>query len=70
MSCCENPAVASIMAKCNDLCYIEYPDGSDYEGYVPNGLNIGGDDYIRINLCLNCGKISGKFPVKIPDKGE
>jgi hypothetical protein len=58
------------MGKCSDLCYIEYPDGTDHEGYVPKGLNIGGDDFIRINLCLNCGKIAGDFPVEIPKKDE
>lgn len=70
MACCKNQLIMRIVAKCNDSCYIEFPDGTDYEGYVPESFNIGDGDYIRICLCMNCGKIDGKFPIEIPKEDE
>lgn len=34
-----------------------------YDGYVPDGLNVGGGDYLEFNMCLNCGKVQGEFPL-------
>lgn len=31
--------------------------------YVPYGLNIGGGDYINIDVCLDCGQMQGEWPV-------
>lgn len=31
--------------------------------YVPHGLNIGGGDYIEIDVCLDCGQMQGEWPV-------
>jgi len=70
MSCCEKREVIRVSGKCSDLCYIMYPDGTDHEGYVPEGINIGADDYIDFDYCRNCGTIVGDFPVEIPKKGE
>lgn len=70
MECCENKRIASVNAKCSDMCYIEFPDGTDSETYVPCDIGIGGGDYIRFNYCMSCGKIQGNFPVEIPKKDD
>jgi hypothetical protein len=63
MTCtCEPKRIASINAKCSDLCYIRIGQ-SEHDGYVPDDMGIGGGDYINFDLCLECGKIQGKFPV-------
>jgi hypothetical protein len=69
MNCCEKPEMIGVSAKCSDLCHVIYPDGTEHQGYVPSGINIGGDDYIDFDYCKNCGKMKGTFPVEIP-KGE
>lgn len=70
MKCCDNKQVIGIMAKCSDQCYLAFPDGTDADGYVPENMNIGGGDYIRIHFCMNCGQMAGKFPVELPNKDE
>lgn len=69
MSCCNDKKIIKICGKCNDLCSIIYPDGTTHNDYVPYGLNIGGDDYLDFDFCMNCGQMVGNFPVEIP-KGD
>ena len=61
---CGSDRFLSVSAKCSDLCSIQYGTTSN-DGYVPEGLNIGGGDYVEIELCVDCGMTLGKFP--IPD---
>ena len=64
MSCkkCNSNRVASVSAKCSDCCGVNLGDVS-YEGYVPEGLGIGGGDYIDLSFCLDCGQLQGNFPL-------
>lgn len=32
-------------------------------GYVPDDMGVGGGDYVDIDLCLNCGRVQGTFPL-------
>ena len=32
-------------------------------GYVPSGLGIGAGDYVRLDFCLDCGRIQDWTPV-------
>lgn len=59
---CQSDKILIINAKCNDMCQIDYKN-HDYDGGVPNNLNIGGGDYIGINLCINCGTVQGEWPL-------
>jgi len=34
-----------------------------HEGYVPRDLGIGGGDYLEFDLCLECGKVEGEWPL-------
>lgn len=64
MSCkkCNSARMANISAKCSDLCFVQMND-KEHDGYVPEDMGIGGDDYVDFSFCLNCGTIEGDFPL-------
>jgi len=64
MSCssCGSERILSVNAKCSDLCFVAI-DGHEKNDYVPDDLGIGGGDYVEFELCLNCGKVQGEFPL-------
>ena len=66
MNCCDNPRIALVSAKCSDLCSVTV-DGQTHDGYVPDDMGIGGDDYVRFHYCLECGKIHGDWPLPNPE---
>jgi len=69
MECCDKQSIMKVMGPCNSKCHIIYPDGIESHNYgVPSDMNIGGDWFLNISYCINCGKIVGKFPVKMPRK--
>lgn len=53
---CGSIRIGSINAKSRDLNFFEYGE-YEHDGYVPEGLGIGGDDYIEFDYCLDCGQI-------------
>jgi hypothetical protein len=59
---CQHDRILVVNAKCSDMCDVHYNE-KDHVGYVPSGLNIGNGDYIEFEVCLDCGKIQGDFPV-------
>ena len=62
---CNGDRILSVNGKTSDLCYISYKD-IDHDGYVPEGIIVGDGgygDYINFDLCLDCGKVQGKFPI-------
>jgi hypothetical protein len=36
---------------------------TEHDGYVPDGLGIGGGDYIELHWCMDCGQVQGEFPL-------
>lgn len=64
MACdkCESKRVASVGGKTSDMCSVSI-DGTLHDGYVPRDMNIGGGDYLDFELCFDCGKVQGKFPL-------
>lgn len=66
MSCqnCNSNRLINISAKCSDLCLIEIGD-TEYDGYVPRDIGIGGGDYVRMTYCLECGQIHGDWPMPL-----
>ena len=58
---CMSTRIANVSAKCNDMCSVTI-NNRDEVGYVPSGLGIGSGDYIHFAVCLNCGKLDGKWP--------
>ena len=65
MNCqkCNSQRILSLSAKCSDLCFATLGT-EEKDGYVPCDLGIGGGDYVEIQLCLDCGQLQGKFPIK------
>ena len=62
MCVCGSERLMTVSAKCSDLCHISLPEG-EIEGYVPDDLNIGGGDYVRIEVCMDCGRVQGEWPL-------
>ena len=42
-------------------------DGNEHIGYVPRDMGIGGGDYIKAALCLDCGQVQGVFPLQLTE---
>lgn len=65
MACkCGSNRIAAINGKCSDMCSVSI--GSiEHDGYVPDGLGIGGGDYIDFEICLDCGQVQGTFPLPV-----
>lgn len=49
--------VLAITAKCSDRCGGLYPGGADFDGYVPDGIGIGGGDYVKVKIDIATGII-------------
>lgn len=59
---CKSERILTVRAKCNDMFSWEVDD-QECHGYVPRDLGIGGGDYVKFQLCLNCGQLQGEFPI-------
>jgi hypothetical protein len=59
---CGSTRIADVQGKTSDMCFVQLGYFKS-DGYVPSDMNIGGGDYIRFSLCLDCGQIQGEFPV-------
>ena len=66
MACirCESERLLNFSSKCSDCFSCFYGTVGGYDGYVPEGLNIGSGDYIDATVCMECGQLQGKFPVE------
>lgn len=61
---CKSERILEVYGKTSDLCSVRYQDQT-HDGYVPYNLGIGGGDDLSFELCLDCGKIQGKFPIPV-----
>jgi hypothetical protein len=66
---CNSPRILSASAKCSD-CFSGSLGDIDYNGYVPDDLGIGGEDYMEIDLCLDCGQVQGTWPLPLSKKEQ
>lgn len=64
MNCdkCDSKRILRVSSKPSDCSSVTLGDVS-HDGYLPKDLGIGGGDYVEFNLCLDCGKVQGKFPL-------
>lgn len=64
MNCqtCKSDRVVLVDGKTSDMCGVNINDKTAH-GYVPSDMGIGGGDYLRFELCLNCGQVQGEFPL-------
>lgn len=64
---CGSERILAVSGKCSDLCSVQELNGTEEtDGYVPHDLNIGGGDYLEFGVCLECGQLTGEFPVHSP----
>ncbi len=61
---CKSKRLMEVYVQGRDTHNLQYED-NEYHGYMVEGLNLYGNygDAIEFNLCMECGKIQGKFPV-------
>lgn len=75
MKCaCSSERIVRVSGKTDDRCFVQLGN-NEKNDYVPGDMNIGGGDYLNFHLCLDCGKVQGKFPVpptkmETPDEDE
>lgn len=65
---CGSERILSVTGKTSDMCSISFHDRAGdvhtSDGYVPANIGLGNDsDYIELGVCMDCGKVQGKFPV-------
>lgn len=56
---CSHERTFSLGGKCSDRAYWTWPSGESGDGYVPQGLGLGGGDYIDVEVCIDCAKVIG-----------
>lgn len=68
MTCdrCGSDRILEITGKVSDRGDYRYKD-KEVDGYAPDVDNICGGDYIEPDICLECGKVQGEFPVADPE---
>lgn len=62
---CLSERIASVYAHSKDLSSISYR-GHTTDGYFQNIDNVCDGDDMDITVCLDCGQLQGKWPVKDP----
>lgn len=63
---CGSTKIMSISGKCSDLFNLHFEE-TEIHGYVPYDLEIGGGDYIDMDICTECGRIQGEFPLNMEE---
>ncbi len=59
---CGSERLLSFSGKCSDLFSAHFGNVS-YQDYVPYDIKpLGGGDYLKGCVCLECGKLQGRFP--------
>lgn len=63
---CNSERVLEFNAKCSDRfsCFI---GNNEHNDYPPEDIGLGGGDYIKGKLCLDCGQLQGKWPLPISE---
>lgn len=60
---CGSTRFMNVFARCGDDCSITL-DGSTVDGDIPSNVNIGGHgDAVGFDICANCGRVPGKWPL-------
>ena len=67
MNCqrCLSKRIFSISGKCSDLCNysLNGKEPSGNNNYVPEDMNVGGGDFLTVDVCLDCGQTQGSWPL-------
>lgn len=70
MTCqrCQSDRVLDVCGKCDDKVNLQLGDNNCHD-YLPDDLGLGGGDYLRFSMCLDCGQVQGQFPVEAESMG-
>lgn len=66
---CKSDRLLGLTSKSSDCNSYSYR-GAEVDGYLPYIDHVCGGDYLTIQICLECGKVQGKFPVHSRDLEE
>jgi hypothetical protein len=64
---CKSEKILRFSGKVSDLFNWDLPD-REGDGYVPKGIGLGGGDYVKGDLCLDCGQLQGEWPQLGPEE--
>jgi len=53
-------------AKCADRFFCSIGN-NEHNDYPPEDIGLGGGDYVKGKLCLDCGQLQGKWPLPISE---
>ena len=51
--------ILTVNAHCRDCCAITFPNGKEYDGYVPGDIGLGCGDAVEIEIDIETGRIIG-----------
>lgn len=61
---CGSSRTMTLNGKVSDMFSMHIPHMSvDHNGYVPWGFSVGNGDYLRMNICMDCGRIQNFKPL-------
>jgi len=63
---CGSERVLEVSGKCDDRCCVTFK-GVERVDYPPRVKGVCGNDYIGVDVCLECGQVQGSFPVADPE---
>ena len=66
---CESDRILGVGAKCNDIWAVAFSGVSQVD-YAPRDVGLGGGDYLDFQICLDCGKVQGDFPIEDPEVSQ
>jgi len=71
MNCqrCNSTRLLDVSAKASDCVSLRSGE-YEHHGEMPDDVNLGGGDYVRFTVCLDCGQIQGEYPLPTGSIGE
>jgi hypothetical protein len=60
---CNSNRLLRVSAKSGDCNALEFHNNNTIHDYVPYDLGLGGGDYVKFTVCLDCGQMQGEFPL-------
>lgn len=66
MSECEHKRKLYVSGKCDDRVSVSTSTDA-HHGYMIEGIGLGGGDYIRLEICMDCQRVIGLAPASIID---
>lgn len=59
---CKSARLLFVQAHASDMFVVQVGSESK-DGYLPGDLGLGGGDDLTMELCLDCGRVQGQWPL-------